>query len=64
MSQAILWLQHSEGERPGGIALGPFRRILWGCLRRFGLAIFSSNILRFRSRFGGCLRRFAGFSTL
>ena len=29
-----------------------------------GLAIFWPSVSRFRSRFGGCLKRFAGFSTL
>eukprot|EP00959_Pyramimonas_sp_CCMP1952_P417540 8747962-Pyramimonas_sp.AAC.1 len=50
MSQAIRWLQHSKGSGGGVFHLAPFAG--FGGDVSGGVAIFSSNMFRVRSRFG------------
>eukprot|EP00959_Pyramimonas_sp_CCMP1952_P288664 6036691-Pyramimonas_sp.AAC.1 len=58
MSQAIRWFQHSKGSGGRVVHSAPFA----GCCGDVpgGLAIFSSNMVRFRSRFGGRPRPVCG----
>ena len=63
MSQAIRWVQHPRRCAAEGVSHGPRSRPVCRDVSG-GLPVRWLNIFRFRSRFRGCLKRLARFSSL